>query len=53
MEQALTSTLKFTSAFTYAKGVHASRFVDRNDPVFGVALEHRAWARTARTESAS
>ena len=34
-EQALTSDLKFTSAFTYAKGVHQSRFVDRNDPVFG------------------
>jgi hypothetical protein len=34
-EQALTSSLKFTSAFTYAKGVHGARFVDRNDPVFG------------------
>ena len=27
--------MKFTAAFTYAKGVHGSRFVDRNDPVFG------------------
>jgi hypothetical protein len=35
LEQALTSDLKFTSAFTYAKTVHASRFVDRNDAVFG------------------
>jgi len=35
IEQALTSTLKFTGAFTYAKGVHGARFVDRNDPVFG------------------
>jgi hypothetical protein len=34
-EQALTDTLKFTAAFTYAKGVHGARFVDRNDPVFG------------------
>jgi hypothetical protein len=35
VEQALTDTLKVTGAFTYAKGVHASRFVDRNDAVFG------------------
>jgi Carboxypeptidase regulatory-like domain len=35
VEQALTNTMKFTAAFTYAKGVHGSRFVDRNDPVFG------------------
>jgi hypothetical protein len=35
IEQALTSSLKFTSSFTYAKSVHDSRFVDRNDPVFG------------------
>jgi hypothetical protein len=35
IEQALTSTLKLTTAFSYAKGVHASRFVNRNDPVFG------------------
>ena len=35
VEQALTSTLKFTTAFTYSKGVHNSRFVDRNDAVFG------------------
>jgi hypothetical protein len=35
MEQALTSTLKFTTSFTYAKSVHDSRFVDRNDPLFG------------------
>lgn len=34
-EQALMSDLKFSSAFTYAKTVHAARFVDRNDPVFG------------------
>ncbi len=34
-EQALTSTLKFTTAFNYAKGVHITRFVNRNDPVFG------------------
>src|SRR5713226_3288458 len=34
LEQALTNTLKFTTAFTYAKGVHGSRFVDRNDAVF-------------------
>ena len=35
IEQALTNTLKFTGAFTYAKGVHETRFVNRNDPVFG------------------
>ncbi len=35
VEQALTSSLKFTTAFAYAKGVHNSRFVDRNDAVFG------------------
>jgi TonB-dependent Receptor Plug Domain len=35
VEQALTDTLKVTGAFTYAKGVHGSRFVDRNDAVFG------------------
>lgn len=35
IEQALTNTLKFTTAFTYAKGVHNARFVDRNDAVFG------------------
>ena len=35
LEQALTSSLKVTTGFTYAKTVHASRFVDRNDPVFG------------------
>ncbi len=35
LEQALTSDLKVLTAFTYAKGVHGSRFVDRNDPVFG------------------
>ncbi len=35
IEQALTSDLKITSSFTYAKTVHAARFVDRNDAVFG------------------
>src|SRR6202040_1635388 len=35
VEQALTDTMKFTAAFTHAKGVHGSRFVDRNDAVFG------------------
>ena len=35
VEQALTDTVKISAAFTYAKGVHGSRFVDRNDPVFG------------------
>jgi hypothetical protein len=35
VEQALTNTLKFVTAFNYAKGVHNARFVDRNDPVFG------------------
>ena len=35
IEQALTPTLKVTTAFTYAKGVHEARFVDRNDVVFG------------------
>lgn len=34
-EQALASSLKFMAAFTWAKGVHGSRFVDRNDAVFG------------------
>uniref|UniRef100_Q01SI1 Uncharacterized protein n=1 Tax=Solibacter usitatus (strain Ellin6076) TaxID=234267 RepID=Q01SI1_SOLUE len=35
VEQAVNDTLKVTGAFTYAKGVHGSRFVDRNDAVFG------------------
>ncbi len=35
IEQALTPTLKFTTAFSYAKGVHNARFVDRNDAAFG------------------
>src|SRR4029077_10899591 len=35
LEQALTSDLKVTAGFTYAKPVHGSRFVDRNDAVFG------------------
>lgn len=35
MEQALTSTLKVSASFTYIKTVHNSRFVDRNDAVFG------------------
>lgn len=35
IEQAITSTLKVTGAFTWAKGVHNTRFVNRNDPVFG------------------
>jgi len=34
-EQALTSTLKVLAAFNYAKGVHITRFVDRNAAVFG------------------
>src|SRR5258708_35883728 len=34
LEQALTNTLKLSGAFTYAKGVHGSRLVDRNDAVF-------------------
>lgn len=35
VEQAFTSTLKMYSAFNYAKGVHITRFVNRNDAVFG------------------
>jgi len=35
LEQALTSDLKVIGGFTWAKTVHASRFVDRNDAVFG------------------
>lgn len=35
LEQALTSDLKITAGFDYSKTVHAARFVDRNDPVFG------------------
>jgi hypothetical protein len=34
-EQALTSTLKVTTSFTYVKGVHNNRFVNRNDPALG------------------
>ncbi len=34
-EQALTSSLKFYSGFNYAKSVHITRFVNRNDAVFG------------------
>ena len=39
VEQALTSDLKVTAGFNYAKGVHGSRFVDRNDAVF-----HSPWS---------
>jgi hypothetical protein len=35
MEQAMTSTLKLVTSFTYVKGVHNNRFVNRNDPAFG------------------
>jgi hypothetical protein len=35
VEQALASDWKLTAGFTWAKTVHASRFVDRNDAVFG------------------
>ncbi len=35
VEQAVTSDLKVTAAFNYSKGVHGSRFVNRNDPAFG------------------
>jgi len=35
VEQALTSTLKLTTSFAYVKGVHNSRFVNRNDPALG------------------
>jgi outer membrane receptor for ferrienterochelin and colicin len=35
IEQALTSTLKVTSSFTYIKGVHGTRFVNRNDALLG------------------
>src|SRR5712691_3879870 len=35
VEQALTSTLKVTSSFTYIKGVHGTRFVNRNDALLG------------------
>lgn len=35
VEQALTSSLKIYSAFNYAKSVHITRFVNRNDAVFG------------------
>ncbi len=35
VEEALTPTLKLSTGFNYAKGVHNSRFVDRNDAVFG------------------
>ena len=35
LEQALTSDLKITAGFDWSKTVHAARFVDRNDPVFG------------------
>ena len=34
-EQALTDSLKVITSFTYVKGVHNARFVDRNDAVFG------------------
>src|SRR5215472_17393240 len=35
VEQAVASDWKVTAGFIWAKTVHASRFVDRNDPVFG------------------
>jgi hypothetical protein len=35
VEQALTDTLKVTAAFNYIKGVHGTRFVNRNDMLLG------------------
>lgn len=35
VEQALASTLKVSTSFTWIKGVHNSRFVNRNDPALG------------------
>ena len=35
IEHALTSDLKLMTGFTWSKTVHAARFVNRNDPVFG------------------
>lgn len=35
VEQALNTSLKVYTAFNYAKSVHITRFVNRNDPVFG------------------
>jgi hypothetical protein len=35
VEQALTNTLKVYTGFNYSKGVHITRFVNRNDKVFG------------------
>ena len=34
-EQALNSTTKIFGTFNYAKGVHLTRFINRNDAVFG------------------
>ena len=34
-EQAITPTMKFFTAFNYSKAVHLTRFVNRNDAVFG------------------
>ena len=34
-EQQIAPSLKFFTAFNYAKGVHLTRFVNRNDGVFG------------------
>ena len=34
-EQALTQSLKFFTSFNYSKAVHLTRFVNRNDTVFG------------------
>ncbi len=34
-EQALTNSLKISTTFTWVKGVHNSRFLNRNDPALG------------------
>lgn len=34
-EQALSASTKLVTSFNYAKSVHLTRFVNRNDPVFG------------------
>jgi hypothetical protein len=34
-DQALTSTIRFFTSFNHSKAVHLTRFVNRNDPVFG------------------
>ncbi len=51
-ERELIANLTAFATFTHSKTVHVTRFINRNDAVFGTALPDRARAQMARTASA-